>query len=337
MCPSPINSPERFAQLVQAFFCDYLIQQRDVSPRTVSTYRDTFRLLLSFLPQACGKRPEQLTFADLTAAQVLAFLRHLEEQRGNSVRTRNLRLAALRSFFRYAGACAGPELLAQTQRILAIPLKRFARPLLGFLSEQEMQALLQAMDHSWSGRRDHLLFLLMYNTGARVSEILSVRVQDVQPEDYRAVQLRGKGRKERRVPLWKQTAQHIRAWLKRTGLKAEQPLLPNRFGGPMTRTAVQQRLRLHVQAAQATCPSLRHRRISPHTLRHATAMHLLQAGVAAPVIALWLGHEDPATTHQYIEADLLMKEKALRRLQPPKTKRARFKPRASLLEFLDNL
>ena len=134
MCPSPINSPERFAQVVQAFFCDYLIQQRDVSPRTVSTYRDTFRLLLSFLPQACGKRPEQLTFADLTATQVLAFLRHLEEQRGNSVRTRNLRLAALRSFFRYAGACAGPELLAQTQRILAIPLKRFARPLLGFLS-----------------------------------------------------------------------------------------------------------------------------------------------------------------------------------------------------------
>jgi site-specific recombinase XerD len=164
MCPSPINTPERFAELVQAFFGDYLIQQRDVSPRTVSTYRDTFRLLLSFLQQACGKRPEQLTFADLTAAQVLAFLRYLEEKRGNSVRTRNLRLAALRSFFRYAGACAGPDLLAQTQQILAIPLKRFARPLLGFLSECEMQALLQAMDYSWSGRRDHLLFLLLYTT-----------------------------------------------------------------------------------------------------------------------------------------------------------------------------
>jgi integrase/recombinase XerD len=332
-----MSTPERFAELVQTFFCDYLIKQRDLSPRTVSAYRDTFRLLLSFLQRACGKRPDQLMLSNLTAVQLIAFLEYLEEERGNCVRTRNLRLAALRSFFRYVGACEGPEMIAQTQRIMAIPLKRFARPLLGFLSQSEMQALLQAMDNSWSGRRDHLLFLFLYNTGARVSEALSVRVQDVQRHDYRSVQLLGKGRKQRTVPLWKETVQHIRAWLRLAGLQPDQPLLPNRFGRPMTRTAVQQRLQLHVQTAQASCPSLRRRRISPHTIRHATAMNLLQSGVAAPVIALWLGHEDPATTHQYIEADLLMKEQALQRLQPPKERRARFKPRADLLNFLDSL
>jgi len=218
-----------------------------------------------------------------------------------------------------------------------IPLKRFARPLLDFLSQGEMQAILQAMDDSWSGRRDHLLFLFLYNTGARVSEALSVRVQDVQRDDYRAVQLLGKGRKQRTVPLWKETAHHIRAWLKLAGLKPDQPLLPNRFGRTMTRTAVQQRLQLHVRIAQLNCPSLRRRRISPHTIRKATAMSLLQSGVAASVIALWLGHEDPTTTHQYIEADLLMKEQALRRLQPPKERHTRFKPRADLLTFLDSL
>ena len=292
---------------------------------------------MSFLQRVCGKRSDQLTLSHLTAAQLIAFLQYLEEERGNCVRTRNLRLAALRSFFRYVGACEGPEMIAQTQRIMAIPLKRFARPLLGFLSESEMQAILQAIDNSWSGRRDHLLFLFLYNTGARVSEALSVRVQDVQRDEYRAVQLLGKGRKQRTVPLWKETAKHIRAWLKLADLKPDQPLLPNRFGKPMTRTAVQQRLRLHVQAAQTNCPSLHRRGISPHTIRHATAMNLLQSGVAAPVIALWLGHEDPATTHQYIEADLLMKEQALRRLQPPKERCARFKPRADLLTFLDNL
>ena len=183
----------------------------------------------------------------------------------------------------------------------------------------------------------HLLFLFLYNTGARVSEALSVRVQEVQRDDYRAVQLLGKGRKQRTVPLWKETAHHIRAWLKLAGLKPDQPLLPNRFGRTMTRTAVQQRLQLHVRIAQLNCPSLRRRRISPHTIRHATAMSLLQSGVAAPVIALWLGHEDPTTTHQYIEADLLMKEQALRRLQPPKERHTRFKPRADLLTFLDSL
>jgi integrase/recombinase XerD len=331
-----MNSQQRFAELVQTFFCDYLVKQRDLSPRTVSAYRDTFRLLLSFLQRACGKHSDQLSLSNLTSSQLLAFLQYLEEERGNCIRTRNLRLAALRSFFRYVGACEGPEIIAQIQRIMAIPLKRFTRPLLDFLSQTEMHALLEVMDNSWSGRRDHLLFLFLYNTGARVSEALSVRVQDLQRHDYRAVQLLGKGRKQRTVPLWKETAQHIRAWLKFADLKPDQPLLPNRFGKPMTRTAVQQRLQLHLQTAQLNRPSLR-RRISPHTIRHATAMHLLQSGVALPVISLWLGHEDPATTHQYIEADLLMKEQALRRLQSPKQKLARSQPQADLLNFLNAL
>ena len=186
-----MNSAERFARLIQTFFCDYLIKQRDVSLRTVAAYRDTFRLLLNFLQDTCGKRPDQLALDDLSAANLLAFLQHLEKSRGNCVRTRNCRLAALRSFFHYATVLEGPELLAQNQQIMAIPLKRFIRPLLSFLSVSEMTAILQASGDSWTGRRDHILLLFLYNTGARVSEAIAVRVKDVQRYDYRAVQLLG--------------------------------------------------------------------------------------------------------------------------------------------------
>ena len=182
-----MNAPERFAHLVQAFFSDHLVRQRDLSPRTISAYRDTFRLLLNFFHEVHGKRPDQLTLSDLSATHLVDFLQHLEESRGNCVRTRNVRLAALRSFIRYAGACEGPDMIAHTQRIMAIPIKRFVRPMLGFLSTGEMQAILQAIGNSWTGRRDHLLFLFLYNTGARVSEAICVRVQDVQRHDYRAV------------------------------------------------------------------------------------------------------------------------------------------------------
>lgn len=332
-----MSTPEEFAGLLQTFFCEHLLQQRDVSPRTVSAYRDTFRLLLGFLQQDCGKRPDQLSLHDLSAKRVLAFLQHLEKDRGNCVRTRNCRLAALRCFFHFAGASGRPELIAHVQQIMAIPVKRFTRPLLGFLSVNEIQAILKAPDDSWTGRRDHLLLLLLYNTGARVSEVLRIQVKDLQRHECHAVHLQGKGRKQRMVPLWKETSRLIHAWLKLTGFQSEQPLLPNRFGSFMTRSAVEQRLRLHVQAAAQHCPSLRDRRVSPHTIRHTTAMHLLQSGIAMPVIALWLGHEDPATTHQYIEADLRMKEAALQLLQSPKQNNRRFKPRPDLLRFLDNL
>jgi site-specific recombinase XerD len=329
---------ERFAHLIQSYFSIYLVKQRDVSLQTVKAYRDTFRLLLNYLWKATGKPPDQLTLDDLSAANALAFLQHIEKFRGNCVRTRNSRLAALRSFVRFAIASEGPDLLAQSQQIMSIPIKRFTRPLMSFLSVDEMVAVLESAGDSWTGRRDHLLLLFLYNTGARVSEAISVRVSDVQRHDFKAVELLGKGRKERMVPLWKETSRAIRNWVKSGGLTSDQLLFPNRFGTAMTRTAVQQRLHLHVQsAAEERCPSLRKRHISPHTIRHTTAMHLLQSGVTTPVIALWLGHADPATTHQYIEADLQMKEAALTRLQPPREKQGRFKPPTGLLRFLDRL
>lgn len=332
-----MNASNRFASLIQTFFSEYLVGQRDVSPRTISAYRDTFRLLFGFLSTTFGKPPERLTLDDLNGVNVAAFLQYLEGKRGNCVRTRNCRLAALRSFLRYVVAMREPDLLAQTQQVLAIPLKRYARPLLGFLTLAEINNILRSTSGSRAGRRDHALFLFLYNTGARVSEAINARVKDVQSREFHSVELLGKGRKKRDIPLWKETSKTLRDWVKFAGLAQNDILFPNRFGTAMTRNAVQQRLRLCVQSATEACPSLRGRKISPHTLRHTTAMHLLQSGVSPPVIALWLGHENPATTHQYVEADLLMKEKALSRLQPPNQKNLRFKPSSSLMQFLDSL
>jgi site-specific recombinase XerD len=333
-----MNSSERFAGLIQAFFSDYLVKQRDASVRTVSAYRDTFRLLLGFLTTITGRPPDRLCLDDMKVSNVLAFLDHIETSRGNCVRTRNCRLAALRSFLRYVVALHDPGLLVQTQQVMAIPLKRFSRPLLGYLSIAEMNAILRSTGCSRAGRRDHALLLFLYNTGARVSEAIAARVGDVQRQDFHAVELLGKGRKRRVVPLWKETSKALRDWIKFAGLAADGILFPNRHGTAMTRTAVQQRLRLCVESASETiCPSLRRRHISPHTIRHTTAMHLLQSGVTPPVISLWLGHENPSTTHQYIEADLFMKEMALSRMQPPNERAHRFKPSSSLMRFLDSL
>ena len=332
-----MNASNRFASLIQTFFSEYLVGQRDVSPRTISAYRDTFRLFFGFLSTTFGKTPEKLTLDDVNGANVAAFLQHLEGKRGNCVRTRNCRLAALRSFLRYVVAMREPDLLAQTQQVLAIPLKRHTRPLLGFLTLTEINNILRSTSGSRAGRRDHAMFLFLYNTGARVSEAINARVKDVQSREYHSVELRGKGRKQRVVPLWKETSRALRYWVRLAGLAQSDILFPNRFGTAMSRNAVQQRLRLWVQSASASCPSLLGRHISPHTLRHTTAMHLLQSGVSSPVIALWLGHENPATTHQYVEADLQMKEQALSRMHPPNQKNLRFKPASRLLRFLDSL
>jgi len=332
-----VNASNKFANLIQTFFSEYLVGQRDVSPRTISAYRDTFRLLFRFLSTTFGKTPERLTLDDLNGQNVVAFLQHLESKRGNSVRTRNCRLAALRSFLRYVVAMREPDILAQTQQVLAIPLKRYTRPLLGFLTLTEINSILRSTSVSPAGRRDHALFLFLYNTGARVSEAINARVKDVQSREFHSVELLGKGRKQRVVPLWKETSQALRAWVRFADLDQNDVLFPNRFGTAMSRNAVQQRLLLCVESASKSCPSLRCRKISPHTLRHTTAMHLLQSGVSSPVISLWLGHENPATTHQYVEADLLMKEKALSRMQPPNQKNLRFKPSGSLMRFLDSL
>jgi site-specific recombinase XerD len=326
-----------FDTLVQDFFCRRLIEQQGVSPRTVEAYRDTFRLLLAYLPRHLGKPVPALSLADLDAPAVLAFLDHLEAGRGNGPRTRNARLAALRSFVRYA-ASRDPTAWPLARRVLAIPSKRYTKPLLGYLSREEMQAVLNAPDAAtWAGRRDRVLLAVMYNTGARVSEVVGLRRDDLIEVNARTLRIRGKGRKQRVVPLWKRTAAELARWTKSLGPQPDGPLFPNARGQPLSRSGVEDRLALAVGKATESCPGLRGRSVSPHTIRHTTAMHLLQSGVDLTVIALWLGHESPETTHQYIEADLRMKEEVLTKAKGLSPDPARFRPKGKLLEFLDNL
>lgn len=326
-----------FAALLQDFFLLRLGTQRGASARTIASYRDTFELLLRFVERHTGKPPSGLTLRDLDAPLVLDFLDHLEKERRNSPRTRNVRLAAIRSFMRYASV-RDPASLAVAQRVLDIPVKRFDRPVLGFLTREEVGAILDAPDRStWSGRRDAVLFATLYNTGARVSEITGLRVASALLDRELAVHLHGKGRKQRVVPLWKSTAAQLRDWLGEIDRSPDAPLFPSRVGKALSRSGVEDRLQLAVRKAVERCPSLRGRCISPHTMRHTTAMHLLQSGVALPVIALWLGHESPQTTHCYVEADLAMKEAALQRVHDPSPRRTRFQASDPLLAFLDGL
>lgn len=329
--------PPSFAALVQQFFTEYLVAQRAVSPRTVACYRDALMLFLDFASHKLGKTPTALQLPDLQPDMILAFLDHLEHERHNAVRTRNLRLTALRAFLKFAGR-RDVASLHVIERTLAVPMKRFERPMVGFLTREEMVAVLGQPGSSWSSQRDHLLFALLYNTGARVSEIIGVRVIDVVLDSAACVHLRGKGRKQRSVPLWKTTVQEIRVWLRlNPTLRGESALLPNRDGQAMSRSNVAQRLKLAVAHVSAQEPSLLKKRVSPHVLRHTTAMHLLQSGVPFNVIALWLGHESTTTTHRYVEADLAMKEKALARLDPPDTTLRRFRAPDSLIQFLQTL
>lgn len=326
-----------FPTLLQDFFVRRLVTERAASAQTIASYRDTFELLLRFVEQRTGRSPVKLTIVDLDAPTILAFLDHLEEHRGNSPRTRNLRLTAVRSFMRYA-SIRDPTVLPVAQRVLAIPTKRYDRPALAFLSRAEIAALLDAPDRgTFSGQRDAALLATLYNTGARVSEIIRLNVEDILLDRELAVHLHGKGRKERVVPLWKSTAGTLRRWIPRLLGGTEQPVFPNRAGARLSRSGVEHRLRVAVQKATTRCPSLGSKRISPHTLRHTTAMHLLQSGVDITVIALWLGHEDPATTHHYTEANLAMKEAALQRLDDPAPRPLRYRPDDRLLAFLEAL
>lgn len=326
-----------FPALLQDFFQRRLVAERGVSAHTIASYRDTFELLLRYAEQRTGRTPSALTLQDLDAPVILSFLDHLETERSCCPRTRNLRLTAVRSFMRYVSV-RDPASLAVAQRVLAIAGKRFDRPILGFLSRDEVQALLDAPDRTtWSGQRDAALFAVLYNTGARVSEIIRLHVADVLIDRAHAVHLHGKGRKERVIPLWKSTVAQLRTWFERIDRRPEAPVFPNRAGKPMSRSGVEHRLRVAITKASFRCPSLRGRAISPHTVRHATAMHLLQSGVDITVIAMWLGHEDTATTHQYIEADLAMKEAALRRMDAPSSKPVRFKAHDRVLAFLEAL
>lgn len=326
-----------FPVLLQSFFHQRLLTERGASAQTIASYRDTFELLMRYLEQHTSRTPSALTIEDLDASTILAFLDYLETKRGNSPRTRNLRLTAIRSFMRYASV-RDPTALPVAQRILAISSKRFDRPALVYLSRAEIEALLEAPDRStWSGQRDGVLLAVLYNTGARVSEVAGLRVSDVLLDRESALLLHGKGRKERVIPLWKSTAKLLRSWLIRIDRRPDAPVFPNRAGKNMSRSGVEQRLRLALRGASEKCPSLKGRRISPHTIRHTTAMHLLQSGVDITVIAMWLGHEDTATTHQYVEADLAMKEAALKRIDDPAAKSVRFKANDRLLAFLEAL
>lgn len=330
--------PPSFPALVQAYFTEYLTQQRALSAQTIAAYRDGFVLFLGFVESRLGKLPNAITIADITPDMIIAFLNHLERQRHNSVRSRNARLAALRSFLKFA-AHRDVASLQVIERALGVPVKRFERPMFGYLSREEMLAVIGTPDESWLSQRDHVLFLLMYNTGARVSEIIGVKVSDVILDEHAAcVHLHGKGRKQRSVPLWRSTVKAVRAWLRvNPEVQPASPLLPNRNDHVMTRTNVALRLALAVKRATDSCPALAKRRVSPHTIRHTTAMHLLQAGVDISVIALWLGHESLITTHHYVEADLTMKERALAKLHEPEAKLQRYRAPDSLINFLKSL
>lgn len=305
-----------FPGLVQRFFAEYLAAQRNLSPHTRLSYRNTFRLLLRFLAEHHRRAIDQLTLGALTPETILAFLDHLERARGNSPRTRNVRLAAIRTFVRFVLGSAALDFLGPGQRILAIPLKKSARSALGFMTCEEITAVLTAADQSrWSGRRDLLLFTLLYNTGARISEALKLRARDIHD---RVVHLHGKGRKDREVPLWPQTARRLCRWCITNKIGPDQLVFTNRLGGPLSHDGVSCRLDLAVKKAALSCPTLKGRRITSHRFRNSCAMALLQAGVPLEVIALYLGHAKPITTHGYVEADLKMKADCLRRLTEPR-------------------
>lgn len=329
--------PQGFAVLLQRFFLQRLIQQQHVTARTVTAYRDSFRLLLGFAHRQLGKQPSNMTLEDLNPTFILAFLAHLEVDRHNCARSRNARFAAIRSFMEYV-SFEEPSALALAQSVLAIPMKRFEQPLVGFLSREHIEAILAAPDaNSWTGQRDRVMLTTLYNTGARVSELIGMRMSDLTLEPTAWVRIQGKGRKERSVPLWSDTARELKRWLRHYPRTPEQPLFPNRSGTPLTRIGLTERLKLAVQGAAQRFPELAKRRVFPHLVRHSVAMHMLQSGVDITVIALWLGHESPVTTHRYVEADLEMKDRALKLLQAPSCAPVRYRPKDDVLRFLQSL
>jgi len=326
------------APLLEAFFTERLIAQRRVSGHTVSAYRDAWCLLLRFAQQHTGKAPERLDLIDLDATLIAAFLDHLEVDRGVGVRTRNARLTAIRSLYRYA-AYRCPEHSGLIQRVLAIPSKKNSKALVTYLTEDEMTALLAAPNRStWLGRRDHALLLLALETGLRVSELTGLTCGSVELGGGAHVRCYGKGRKERITPLRRETRSVLRAWLDERDGAAADPLFPGPRGCPLSRDAVRRLVERHVAQAAIKCPSLAAKKVSPHTLRHSCAMNLLRHGVDTATIALWLGHEDVRTTYSvYLHADLGLKEKALARTAPPRTPSGRYRPPDVLLAFLEAL
>lgn len=325
------------ASVLQAFFVDRLERQRGASPHTIAAYRDTFRLLLRFAQTRLRKPPSDFAIDEIDASLIAAFLDHLDKDRGNSTRTRNARLAAIRSFFRFA-ALQEPACSATCQRVLALPTKRADRTLVTFLTRAEIDALVAAPDRDiWLGRRDHAVLLLCIQTGLRVSELVGLRCQDVVLTAGAHVRCRGKGRKERCTPLTRDVTRVLRAWLAERAGRPDDPAFPSRRGSALSRDAVQRLVAKHAEHASARCLSLRAKRVTPHVLRHTTAVTLLQSGCDRSVIALWLGHESIETTQLYLDADLSMKERALARTAPTRAAPGRYRPTDGLLSFLNGL
>lgn len=323
--------------LVQLFFAERLVRQRHASPNTVASYRDTFRIFLGYVERRLGRPPTKLHLQDLDAPIVGRFLDHLEAERGNHARTRNVRFAALRSFFRFV-AIREPSELARIQQVLAIPLKRVNRVLVPYLDRAEIDAILSAPDRStWLGRRDHLLILFAVQTGLRVSELIGIRAGDVVLGAASHVRCSGKGRKERCTPLTKQVTRFLRVWLAENDRRPDDLVFTTRTNSRLSRDAVERLVDRHRRTAERTCTSLKRKHVTPHVLRHTTAVQLLQAGIDRAVIALWLGHESVETTQIYLDADLKAKEIALARTAPHNTRGHRFKPKDRLLAFLEGL
>lgn len=327
------------APMVEAFFTDRLQQQRHASPHTIAAYRDSFRLLLAFARDDIRKTPTELALTDFDAPFIVRFLTHLEKKRGNSIASRNARLAAVHSFFRYV-ALREPAHAGLIQRVLAIPHKRTDRKLVAFLTRPEFEAILASPDQATLlGRRDHALLLLAIQTGLRVSEITGLKLEDVRLDRGAAhVRCRGKGRKERITPLTAQTVKALRAYLRDRGdAPATSPLFLSRRLGTMSRDAVEHLVEVHSVRAAKACPSLVDKNVSPHVLRHTSAMMLLHAGTDRSTIALWLGHESIETTEIYLHADLATKERAIAKTAPLRTRQARYRPPDALLSFLQTL
>jgi integrase/recombinase XerD len=325
------------APTLQAFFTERLIGQRHASSNTIAAYRDTLRLLIGFAAKLLGRQPCELDLGDLDARLITEFLAHLETERGNSVKTRNARLAAIHSLYRYA-ALRHPEHAEDIQRVLAIPPKRSDRALVTFLDQAEIDALLAAPDRStWTGRRDHALLLTAIQTGLRASELTALDCGDVHLATGAHVSCQGKGRKQRITPLTAVTVAVLRVWLAERAGNRDNPLFPTTRGGRLSRDGLERRLAKHLATASRRCPSLREKKVTLHTLRHTAAMQLLHAGVDTTVIALWLGHERVDTTQIYLHADLALKEQALARTKPPDAKPGRYRPPDALLAFLEAL
>jgi site-specific recombinase XerD len=332
-----MKTENEFPALLQAFFTDRLCHQRQASPHTIASYRDTFRLLLGFAEQRLKKAPSIVRIEDLDTTFLGAFLDHLEKERGNTARSRNIRLAALHSFFRYV-ALHDPLHGALAQRVLAIPVKRYHRRQIQFLTRPEIDALMAAPDQAtWAGRRDRTLLLVAVQTGLRLSELIGLRCEDVVLDIGAHVRCTGKGRKERCTPLRKETTTALRAWLRERNGQQGDPVFPNARSHALSPDGIEYILAKYVADARQRCPSLEKKRVTPHVLRHTAAMELLQNGVDRSVIALWLGHESMETTQIYLHADLELKEKALAKAAPFGIKIRRYRPDDKLLAFLKSL